>query len=87
MVTSFSCLHWVPDQAITIEMLNRVLKPGGKFLFVVNIYKQKHSLHKYIFDYQIASTHHRTLNVQRRHYDQMKQEPAWRDILRPTRYQ
>merc|ERR1712098_981514 len=28
LVTSFSCLHWVPNQPSTIEMFNRVLKPG-----------------------------------------------------------
>jgi len=35
MVTSFSCLHWVPDQPITLEMFNKVLKPGGRFLLVI----------------------------------------------------
>ena len=35
LVTSFSCLHWVPDQPAAISLFNKVLKPGGKFLFVV----------------------------------------------------
>ena len=34
-VTSFSCLHWVPNQPDAVSVFNRVLKPGGKFLFVV----------------------------------------------------
>jgi len=35
MVTSFSCLHWVPNQPDAINLFNRVLQPGGKFLFVI----------------------------------------------------
>jgi len=35
MVTSFSCLHWVPNQPDAVSLFNRVLKPGGKFLFVI----------------------------------------------------
>ena len=35
LVTSFSCLHWVPDQPAAISFFNKVLRPGGKFLFVV----------------------------------------------------
>ena len=34
-LTSFSCLHWVPDQPAAISFFNKVLRPGGKFLFVV----------------------------------------------------
>ena len=37
LVTSFSCLHWVPDMPTTVSLFNNVLKPGGKFLFVVTI--------------------------------------------------
>ena len=35
-VTSFSCLHWVPNQPDAVSLFNKVLKPGGKFLFVVS---------------------------------------------------
>jgi len=35
MVTSFSCLHWVPNQPDAVSLFNKVLKPGGKFLFVI----------------------------------------------------
>ena len=35
LVTSFSCLHWVPDQPAAVGLFNRVLKTGGKFLFVI----------------------------------------------------
>ena len=30
LVTSFSCLQWVPDQPAAISFFNKVLKPGGK---------------------------------------------------------
>ena len=30
LVTSFSCLLWVPDQPAAISFFNKVLKPGGK---------------------------------------------------------
>jgi len=35
LVTSFSCLHWVPDLPSLINMFNEVLVPGGKFVFSV----------------------------------------------------
>jgi len=35
MVSSFSCLHWVPDQPAAVSLFNRVLCPGGRFLFVI----------------------------------------------------
>ena len=35
LVTSFSCLHWVPDMPSTVSLFNKVLKSGGQFLFVV----------------------------------------------------
>jgi len=35
MVTSFSCLHWVPNQPAAVGVFGRLLKPGGKFLFVI----------------------------------------------------
>lgn len=35
MVTSFSCLHWVPNQPAAVYFFNRILKPGGKFVFVI----------------------------------------------------
>jgi len=35
MVTSFSCLHWVPNQPDAVFLFNKVLQPGGKFLFVI----------------------------------------------------
>jgi len=35
MVTSFSCLHWVPNQPDAVSVFNKVLQPGGKFLFVI----------------------------------------------------
>jgi len=35
LVTSFSCLHWVPNQPAAVQMFNRVLSPGGKFCFVI----------------------------------------------------
>ena len=35
LVTSFSCLHWVPDQPAAVGLFNKVLKTGGKFLFVI----------------------------------------------------
>ena len=31
LVTSFWCLHWVTDHVATAQLVNRVLKPGGKF--------------------------------------------------------
>ena len=37
MVTSFSCLHWVPNQPDAIFLFNKVLQKGGKFLFVVSL--------------------------------------------------
>ena len=37
MVSSFSCLHWVPNQPDAVFLFNKVLKPGGKFLFVVSL--------------------------------------------------
>merc|ERR1719391_1864146 len=35
MVTSFFCLHWVPNQPAAVGAFGRLLKPGGKFLFVI----------------------------------------------------
>ena len=35
LVTSFSCLHWVPDVPAAVNLFNNVLRVGGKFLFVV----------------------------------------------------
>ena len=35
LVTSFSCLHWVTDHVATAQLVNKVLKVGGKFLFMV----------------------------------------------------
>ena len=35
LVTSFSCLHWVTDHVTTAQLVNKVLKPGGRFLFMV----------------------------------------------------
>jgi len=35
LVSSFSCLHWVPDQPAAVSLFNRVLCPGGRFLFVI----------------------------------------------------
>lgn len=35
LVTSFSCLHWVPNQPAAVQMFNKVLTPGGKFCFVI----------------------------------------------------
>lgn len=35
MVSSFSCLHWVPNQPDAVSLFNKVLQPGGKFLFVI----------------------------------------------------
>jgi len=35
LVSSFSCLHWVPDMPATITLFNKVLKEHGKFLFVI----------------------------------------------------
>lgn len=35
LVTSFSCLHWVPNQPVAVDVFHRLLKPGGKFLFVI----------------------------------------------------
>jgi len=48
MVSSFSCLHWVPDQPAAVSLFNRVLCPGGRFLFVIasTQNKQKHLLRR-----------------------------------------
>jgi len=35
LVTSFSCLHWVPNQPAAVQFFHSILKPGGKFLFVI----------------------------------------------------
>lgn len=35
LVTSFSCLHWVPNMPATVTLFNKVLETGGQFLFVV----------------------------------------------------
>lgn len=35
LVTSFSCLHWVPNQPDAVSLFNKVLRCGGKFLFVI----------------------------------------------------
>jgi len=35
LVTSFSCLHWVPNQPAAIDVFHRLLKPGGRFVFVI----------------------------------------------------
>ena len=35
LVTSFSCLHWVTDHVATAQLVNKILKVGGKFLFMV----------------------------------------------------
>ena len=35
LVTSFSCLHWVPNMPATVSLFNKVLESGGQFLFVV----------------------------------------------------
>ena len=37
LVTSFSCLHWVPDVPAAVNLFNNVLSLGGKFLFVVSV--------------------------------------------------
>jgi len=51
MVTSFSCLHWVPDQPQIVKFFNRILSPGGKFLFlIVSTHSRKENLHRKIFD-------------------------------------
>ena len=34
-LTSFSCLHWVPNMPAAITVFNKVLKVGGKFVFVI----------------------------------------------------
>merc|ERR1719400_1627666 len=34
-LTSFSCLHWVPDMPAAVRMFNKVLKVGGKFVLVM----------------------------------------------------
>ena len=36
LVTSFSCLHWVPNMPATVSLFNKVLETGGQFLFVVS---------------------------------------------------
>ena len=35
LITSFSCLHWVPDMPATVALFNKVLKVGGRFVFVM----------------------------------------------------
>ena len=35
LVTSFSCLHWVPDVPAAVSVFNSVLRTGGRFLFVL----------------------------------------------------
>merc|ERR1712168_263875 len=35
LVTSFSHLHWVPNQPMAVKMSNKVLTSGGKFCFVI----------------------------------------------------
>jgi len=35
LITSFSCLHWVPNQPMAVSMFNKVLNIGGKFCFVI----------------------------------------------------
>ena len=67
MVTSFSCLHWVPDQPAAVGLFNKILKTGGKFLFV------------------IAGTQNVQNNPQRKVFEEMKAEKAWRDLLKNTR--
>ena len=34
-LTSFSCLHWVQDMPAAVSLFNKVLKVGGKFVFVI----------------------------------------------------
>lgn len=36
MMTSFSCLHWVPNQPAAVQFFNKSLKKNGKFLFVIS---------------------------------------------------
>merc|ERR1711923_381581 len=38
-VTSFSCLHWVPDMPATVSLFNNVLIQGGKFVFVLDAFQ------------------------------------------------
>ena len=94
LVTSFSCLHWVPDQPAAVTLFNRsrprptavllyptssahstailcadrVLRPAGRFLFV------------------IAGTHNPATNLLRREYERMRSEAAWAEALKPTRF-
>ena len=46
LVTSFWCLHWVTDHVATAQLVNRVLKPGGKFLFMAIAGHNKEKTHE-----------------------------------------
>ena len=87
-VTSFSCLHWVPNQPDAVSVFNRVLKPGGKFLFVVRntVNLVNHCQPSWQPEkFQIAGTHNPEDNMLRREYEAMRNETKWADALRPTK--
>ena len=85
MVTSFSCLHWVPNQPDAINLFNKVLQPGGKFLFVVRNFSPLKLIFMKPLFFQIAGTHNPRDNILRKEYEKMKTEDRWTDMLKPTR--
>ena len=50
LVTSFWCLHWVTDHVATAQLVNKVLKSGGKFLFMAIEGQNKESPELRIFE-------------------------------------
>jgi len=89
LLTSFSCLHWVPDQPAAVALFNKVLKPGGKFLFVIagtqNV--QKNSQRKVFEDMKTEERWRDLLkNTSWIHYKTVHVNNSWMSTVDQTGY-
>ncbi|XP_023331074.1 uncharacterized protein LOC111703382 [Eurytemora carolleeae] len=51
LVTSFSCLHWVPNQPAAVSFFNKVLKKGGLFNFVIaSTHNPRDNIQRSVYD-------------------------------------
>jgi len=79
LVTSFSCLHWVPNQPAAVQVFNQLLKTGGKFAFVVtSTHNQKNSLRRTYDEMKAESRWSEMLNkTSWPHFKTVHRNNAW----------
>ena len=53
VITSFYCIHWVPDKRQTCENMFKFLKPNGKFFLIISVWNEffpvQHQIIKHIY--------------------------------------